>query len=59
MLFGILKTQQCQNISPHALDVYVYTTRPENDVKMAQNLLYCFSWKKNVMIFLEYTYITS
>ena len=37
MLFGILKTQQCQNISPHALDVYVYTTRPENDVEMAQN----------------------
>ena len=31
------KTQQCQNISPHALDVYVYTTRPENDVEMTQN----------------------
>ena len=31
------KTQQCQNISPHALDVYLYTTRTENDVEMAQN----------------------
>ena len=47
------KTQQCQNISPHLLDVYVDTSRPE----MAHDYCYYSSWKKNVMIFLQYTYI--
>ena len=57
-LLEFQKTQQCQNISPHTLDVYVDTSRPENDAEMAQDYCYHSSWKKNVMIFLEYTYIS-
>ena len=52
-LLEFQKTQQCQNISPHTLDVHVYTSKPENDVEMAHDYCCYSSWKKNVMIFLR------